>query len=83
MKFIPSQLSEILDDGEVNTNLSALLRFVALLGLTILIFAALFHVIMEQEGQEHSWVTGLYWTLTTMSTLGFGDITFQLSLIHI
>lgn len=28
------------------------------------------------EGQEHSWITGLYWTLTVMSTLGFGDITF-------
>jgi len=77
LKFIPSQLAEILDDGEVKTNLSALVRFVALLALTILIFAVLFHVIMEMEGQEHSWVTGLYWTLTTMSTLGFGDITFQ------
>lgn len=29
------------------------------------------------EGQDHSWVTGFYWTLTTMTTLGFGDITFQ------
>ncbi len=31
---------------------------------------------MEREGQQHSWVTGFYWTLVTMSTLGFGDITF-------
>jgi Trk K+ transport system NAD-binding subunit len=31
---------------------------------------------MEMEGQKHSWVTGFYWTMTTMSTLGFGDITF-------
>ncbi|WP_339697504.1 NAD-binding protein [uncultured Marixanthomonas sp.] len=31
---------------------------------------------MELEGQHHSWVTGFYWTLTVMSTLGFGDITF-------
>ena len=31
---------------------------------------------MLYEGQEHSWVTGFYWTLTVMSTLGFGDITF-------
>src|SRR5688572_1035930 len=28
------------------------------------------------EGQQHSWVTGLYWTLVVMTTLGFGDITF-------
>ncbi|MBW2390217.1 MAG: NAD-binding protein [Deltaproteobacteria bacterium] len=31
---------------------------------------------MVYEGQQHSWLTGLYWTLTVMSTLGFGDITF-------
>jgi Trk K+ transport system NAD-binding subunit len=31
---------------------------------------------MEREGQYFSWVTGFYWTLTVMSTLGFGDITF-------
>jgi spermidine/putrescine transport system permease protein len=29
-----------------------------------------------REGQDHSWLTGVYWTLTVMSTLGFGDITF-------
>ena len=29
------------------------------------------------EEEEHSWITGLYWTLTVMSTLGFGDITFE------
>jgi voltage-gated potassium channel Kch len=28
------------------------------------------------EDREFSWITGFYWTLTVMSTLGFGDITF-------
>jgi Trk K+ transport system NAD-binding subunit len=31
---------------------------------------------MEYEGRQYSWITGFYWTLTVMSTLGFGDITF-------
>lgn len=31
---------------------------------------------MEYEGRDHSWISGFYWTLTVMSTLGFGDITF-------
>lgn len=31
---------------------------------------------MELEGRHYSWTTGFYWTLTVMSTLGFGDITF-------
>lgn len=32
---------------------------------------------MAWEGQQHSWITGFYWSLTVMSTLGFGDITFH------
>ena len=44
----------------------------------IFFFTILFHFIMVYvEGREHSWITGLYWTLTVMSTLGFGDITFE------
>ena len=42
----------------------------------VLAFSAIFHILMIREGQDHSWLTGLYWTLTVMSTLGFGDITF-------
>lgn len=77
MKFLPSQLAYLLDDGEAKRNLSALGRFVALLVATIAACSVLFHIIMLYEGQQHSWLTGLYWTLTVMSTLGFGDITFQ------
>ncbi|HKU40689.1 MAG TPA: NAD-binding protein, partial [Polyangiales bacterium] len=57
--------------------LRSLLRFLALLLAVVSVFSVLFHVIMVREGQSHSWLTGLYWTLTVMSTLGFGDITFQ------
>ncbi len=45
--------------------------------VVIIIFTIAFHFIMLYEGHEHSWITGLYWTLTVMSTLGFGDITFE------
>lgn len=76
MKFLPSQLAYILDDGEMKRNLGALSRFLALLVASITLFSIVFHVIMVYEGQQHSWLTGLYWTLTVMSTLGFGDITF-------
>jgi Trk K+ transport system NAD-binding subunit len=76
VKFLPSQLAYIFDRGEAKQNLSALMRFFALLVVSLTAFSVLFRVIMVYEGQQHSWITGLYWTLTVMSTLGFGDITF-------
>lgn len=43
----------------------------------IAVFSAAFHEIMAYEGRSFSWPTSVYWTLTTMTTLGFGDITFE------
>jgi len=58
-------------------NLRILLRFLFILVAMIVVYSVLFHVLMVREGQDHTWFTGLYWTLTVMSTLGFGDITFH------
>ena len=46
-----------------------------LVGLVI-VHAALFQTIMAYEGQSHSWLTGIYWVLVTMTTLGYGDVAF-------
>lgn len=43
----------------------------------VTLFSALFHELMDREGRSFSWPTSVYWTLTTMTTLGFGDITFE------
>ena len=48
-----------------------------LLALIVAVYSVLFHEIMDHEGQSYSWITAIYWTLVTMSTLGFGDITFE------
>ncbi|MFO7661084.1 MAG: NAD-binding protein [Chloroflexota bacterium] len=77
MKFLPSQLYYFLRQGPSRVSLFNLLRFLLLLVGLITIYSIIFHIIMEFEGQNHSWVTGFYWTLTVMSTLGFGDITFE------
>ena len=77
MKFLPAQLAYMVETTSMRRNLRILLRFMALLVLLIAVYSVLFHVIMEYEGQNHSWMTGFYWTLTVMSTLGFGDITFN------
>ncbi|WP_200836450.1 potassium channel family protein [Dietzia lutea] len=39
--------------------------------------SALFHHMMALEGREYSWATAVYWTLVTMSTLGYGDVVFE------
>jgi Trk K+ transport system NAD-binding subunit len=78
MKFVGSQLAYYLKDRDFKRNSKVLLRYLVLLAIVILIYTILFHIIMEQvEGHNHSWITGFYWTLTVMSTLGFGDITFE------
>ena len=77
MKFLPSQLAFLLEEREARRNLKGFAGYLALMAATIGVYSVLFHVIMELEGQDHSWLTGLYWTLTVMSTLGFGDITFH------
>ena len=49
-----------------------------ILAVIIPLNAALFQVIMLYvEDRSYTWITALYWTVVTMSTLGYGDIVFQ------
>jgi len=80
MKFLTPQLAYLLKQQEARRNLAALLKYFAFLAATVAIYSVGFHLLMLLEGQEHTWFTGLYWTLTVMSTLGFGDITFHTDL---
>ncbi|MGF1531441.1 MAG: potassium channel family protein [Puniceicoccaceae bacterium] len=76
MKFLVSQMSYFLRDPKAKRNLGALGSYLLILAVLVTVYSIGFHVLMLLEGQKHSWLTGLYWTLTVMSTLGFGDITF-------
>jgi voltage-gated potassium channel len=78
MKTVGSHLANFLAARHSSRReFAVFLRFLLLQGLVVLLYAWTFHVLMEREGQSHSWFTGVYWTLTVMTTLGFGDITFQ------
>jgi Trk K+ transport system NAD-binding subunit len=76
MKFIMPQLAAMVNRADQKSNTWLLVRFLIILAFFFLIYSVIFHFLMEYEGREHSWITGFYWTLTVMSTLGFGDITF-------
>jgi len=77
MKFLSTQLIIFLKNKPDRRNLKLLGKFLLVLLLLIISFSIVFHLLMLQEGQAYSWITGIYWTLTVMSTLGFGDITFD------
>ena len=71
--FIFSYLST----AQARRNLRILGWMLSLFVVVVAVYSALFHQVMEYEGQRHSWPTSVYWTLVTMSTLGYGDIAFE------
>lgn len=76
VKHLPLQLIYFLRNRTSQRNLSLLQRLLIGFMTLILLYGILFHVIMYFEGRDYSLITGVYWTLTTMSTLGLGEITF-------
>lgn len=77
MKFLTAQITLFLQSKPDRKNLRLLFNFLLILFGMITVFSVIFHLLMQREGQSFSWLTGFYWTLTVMSTLGFGDITFN------
>ena len=54
-------------------------RFAIILALFVVIYMNIFRYLMAEERGVSviSWIESFYWVLTTMSTLGYGDITFS------
>jgi voltage-gated potassium channel len=78
MKYLPSQLAYLTSEREARANLRALAKYMGFLLLLVAVYAVGFHVIkLYVENEQHSWITGFYWTLVVMTTLGFGDVTFH------
>lgn len=80
MKSLLAVVASFLETRTSRSNLLALVKLLAVLFGLIAIYSIGFHYLMAHEGQAHTWMTGIYWTLTVMSTLGFGDITFHTDL---
>jgi Trk K+ transport system NAD-binding subunit len=80
MKYFSSLFLHFLRNRAARRNLRVLVQFMATLIAMVTVYSVLFHYLMAWEGREYSWITGVYWTLTVMSTLGFGDITFHTDL---
>lgn len=77
MKSLMTIILQFVKDRPSRLNIFALLRFLLGIAALVGVYSVIFHYILEYEGRSESWITGIYWTLTVMSTLGFGDITFN------
>ena len=76
MKFLSAVLTPIVSSKTTKANIGLVFKYLIFITILMTLYSILFHYLMAAEGQKHSWVTGFYWTIVTMSTLGFGDITF-------
>ena len=76
MKFIFSQMAFMVAQQSNRRNLMFMLKFFVFITVLVFFYSVAFHYIMAAEDRWYSPITGLYWTMTVMSTLGFGDITF-------
>jgi Trk K+ transport system NAD-binding subunit len=77
VKTIAGELAYFLR-GRARQNLKVLVLYCSFLLAMILLYAVLFqHLMVRLEGREYSFIAGIYWVITVMTTLGFGDITFH------
>ena len=78
MQFARDERAEwAVNRAERRRRLKTVALLVVAFVVLVVLFSAIFHELMDREGRSFSWPTSVYWTLTTMTTLGFGDITFE------
>jgi voltage-gated potassium channel len=76
VKSLPLILNYLTNGLRQRSNIRLLAALLVLFAALVTLYSVVFHWLMAREGQSHSWPTSVYWTLVTMTTLGFGDITF-------
>jgi len=83
MKTLSAELAYFLR-GRAKQNLKLLWYYSFFLLLLVIVYASLFRYLMlHLEGREYSFIAGVYWAITVMTTLGFGDITFHTDLGYV
>ncbi|SVC32972.1 uncharacterized protein METZ01_LOCUS285826, partial [marine metagenome] len=85
MKFLPTALFTLTNGkSSGRRNVRQLISLVLIVLVFILISSVVFHwiaahenMVSDNNNNEIKWYDGFYWTMVTMSTLGYGDITFS------
>ena len=74
MKFLVAEVVTAVRSRRGRRNLRVLTRFFLILAAMVVVYSIVFHLLMLREGREFSPFTGVYWTLTVMSTLGSSGV---------
>ena len=80
MKLLPTALFSMANGkSSGRRNLSQLLKLIVIVLVFVALSSVVFHGLMEREdrGEKYQWFDGIYWTMVTMTTLGYGEITFN------
>ncbi|MFQ3167941.1 MAG: Trk K+ transport system NAD-binding subunit [Limisphaerales bacterium] len=78
MKILPAAIFTLTNGKSSGwRNFSQLIKLVVIVLMFVALSTAMFHWLMEREGQKYNRFDGFYWTMVTMSTLGYGEITFN------
>ena len=76
MKTLSAEIAYFVRAG-ARRNIRVLIGYFIFLAGMITAYSLIFQFLMLRlEGREYSFITGVYWTITAMTTLGYGDITF-------
>jgi len=76
-RIFPQKLIHLLERRTSRRNALMLLNLAFITTAAIVFYTITFHYLMSLEGKEYPFLTGLYWTFTTMTTLGLGDVFFE------
>jgi Trk K+ transport system NAD-binding subunit len=76
LKFSPQRPLHLLQRMTSKRNALLLLRLFFAFVVILLFYSIAFQYLMNLEGRRYNYIAGLYWIISTMCTVGLGDITF-------
>jgi len=72
--YLLSKLVDLIFSNKINVSLAVILETKLLIVFAVVIFSIVFGIVFISISTGSSFITSLYWTVQTISTVGYGDI---------